>query len=75
MTENEAREKRDSLLTATDWVDLPRCPLLRDHVLLYQLYRQRLRDVPQQSGFPDVVSWPIEPIEYNPPKDDSFPLE
>jgi len=24
-------------------------------------YRQALRDVPQQAGFPDDVTWPMKP--------------
>ena len=32
----------------------------QDTTVLRQ-YRQALRDVPQQAGFPDSVSWPVNP--------------
>jgi hypothetical protein len=53
------RAERDSLLAATDWTQLPDVPeAIRE---AYAVYRQALRDIPQQSGFPDVVEWPIKP--------------
>lgn len=53
------RAERNELLYATDWtqaVDVPKA--IKD---LYAPYRQALRDVPQQSGFPVTVNWPIAP--------------
>jgi hypothetical protein len=53
------RAERDALLAATDWTQLPDVPeSIRD---AYAVYRQALRDIPQQSGFPDVVEWPVKP--------------
>jgi hypothetical protein len=53
------RAERDALLATTDWTQLPDVPeAIRE---AYAVYRQALRDVPQQSGFPDVVEWPIKP--------------
>jgi hypothetical protein len=53
------RAERDALLAATDWTQLPDVPeAIRE---AYAVYRQGLRDVPQQSGFPDVFEWPIKP--------------
>jgi hypothetical protein len=53
------RAERDALLAATDWTQLPDVPeAIRE---AYAVYRQALRDVPQQSGFPDDVEWPIKP--------------
>jgi hypothetical protein len=53
------REQRDALLKATDWTqgaDVPQS--FKDK---WALYRQALRDVPQQAGFPDNVTWPTKP--------------
>ena len=54
-----ARTKRDNLLAQTDWtqaVDVPQAT--KD---LWVAYRQALRDVPQQSGFPTEIVWPVKP--------------
>jgi len=57
-----AREKRDARLAATDWTQLVDCPLDDMDIVLWQSYRQALRDVPQQEGFPLNVDWPEEPV-------------
>jgi hypothetical protein len=57
-----AREKRDARLDATDWTQLVDCPLDDMDIVLWQSYRQALRDVPQQEGFPLNVEWPEEPV-------------
>lgn len=51
------RRKRDRLLSETDWL------ALSDNVLTeeWAAYRQALREVPQQTGFPFEVVWPVEP--------------
>tara|TARA_Y100001963_G_scaffold52084_1_gene72801 strand:+ start:12363 stop:12848 length:486 start_codon:yes stop_codon:yes gene_type:complete len=52
-----ARASRDELLSGTDWragSDLT----LSDE---WAAYRQALRDVPEQSGFPHSINWPAEP--------------
>lgn len=54
-----AREKRNELLDKTDWsqsVDTPQA--IRDK---WAPYRQALRDVPQQAGFPETIQWPTQP--------------
>jgi hypothetical protein len=52
----EARAHRDALLAASDSKVWP------DHVPdAWRTYRQALRDVPSQSGFPTNVTWPVEP--------------
>ena len=54
---NEARALRDRLLAATDWTansDVTMSDAMR-------VYRQALRDVPSQAGFPDNVTWPEKP--------------
>ena len=53
----KARALRDSLLAATDWTansDITMSGEMRT-------YRQALRDVPAQEGFPDDVTWPTKP--------------
>lgn len=57
--EIEVRSKRDSLLKKTDWTQLPDVP--EETKLLWAEYRQALRDVPEQSGFPYEVIWPTSP--------------
>jgi len=55
---NQVRAERDRLLTASDWTQVADAPVVS---LEWQPYRQALRDVPQQSGFPDSVEWPTPP--------------
>jgi len=55
----EARQKRDRLLAETDVYALPDHPKYSEAILQY---RQALRDVPQQSGFPEKIDWPESPI-------------
>ena len=55
-TEAEVRAKRDALLAASDTM------ALADRITdAWRTYRQALRDVPAQSGFPTSVTWPVEP--------------
>lgn len=54
-----ARIDRDELLAQTDWTQLPDVPDTTR--TKYQAYRQALRDVPQQSGFPTDIDWPTKP--------------
>ena len=55
------RAQRDKLLAATDWAVQPDCPLDESSKTALKTYRQALRDVPQQKGFPNSVSWPNMP--------------
>ena len=49
---------RNSLLVTSDWTQLPDVPQkIKDS---WAVYRQALRDVPQQTGFPKNITWPIE---------------
>jgi hypothetical protein len=54
-----ARQQRDTLLTATDWTQVADVPQVTKDK--WAPYRQALRDVPQQSGFPWTVNWPDQP--------------
>lgn len=55
------RTQRDKLLAATDWAVLPDSPLDGTSQTALKAYRQALRDVPQQEGFPNSISWPNMP--------------
>lgn len=57
----EVRAQRDALLAACDWTQMADSPLSEEEKAAYQAYRQALRDVPQQEGFPETISWPEEP--------------
>lgn len=54
-----ARNNRDALLAASDWTQLPDVP--QEIKTLWADYRQKLRDVPQQEGFPENIIWPEKP--------------
>jgi len=56
-----ARKDRNLRLQQTDWVLLPDSPLTESQKQNFILYRQQLRDIPEQSGFPWDISWPIYP--------------
>lgn len=53
-----ARGTRDRLLAASDFSQLPDAPV---DATAWATYRQALRDVPEQAGFPQVIDWPIRP--------------
>lgn len=53
------RAERDRLLVESDWTQLQDAGLDQSNVVDWQLYRQALRDVPQQAGFPGEVTWPV----------------
>ena len=58
-TEAEAvRAARDRRLAACDWTQLADVPLTDEEKVVWATKRQALRDVPQQEGFPWVVTWP-----------------
>ena len=53
------RNERDQRLSQSDWTQAKD---ISDEVSnQWALYRQALRDVPQQSGFPWDVTWPEKP--------------
>lgn len=53
-----ARSRRDMLLTITDWTQALDVALTQDQKDEAVTYRQALRDVTQQAGFPESVEWP-----------------
>ena len=57
----EARSKRDKLLADTDYLLMPDYPIESDRLAKVKIYRQALRDIPEQSGFPRTITWPEKP--------------
>ena len=53
------RSTRDKRLTECDWTQADDSPLKAASA--WTTYRQALRDVPTQSGFPHTVTWPTKP--------------
>lgn len=56
-----ALAKRNALLASSDWTQLPDVPLSVEQKSDWAAYRQQLRDITSQTGFPDNIAWPIEP--------------
>jgi hypothetical protein len=56
--ENEIRARRDTALKDCDYTMLPDAGVTEKQLEKFLQYRQALRDVPQQPGFPDNVIWP-----------------
>jgi len=52
------RQKRDQLLKDTDWTQVVDVALTAEEKEVWRVYRQALRDAPQQEGFPYDVVWP-----------------
>jgi len=52
------REERNRRLAASDWTQVADAPVDQTK---WAAYRQELRDLTNQPGFPDDVSWPEEP--------------
>ena len=51
------RSERDTKLSESDWMGLSDVTMSD----AWKTYRQALRDVPAQSGFPNSITWPTEP--------------
>jgi hypothetical protein len=52
------RTQRDEKLKATDWTQVADAPLDK---ATWATYRQALRDLTKESGFPWDITWPTEP--------------
>lgn len=55
------RGQRDRILSQTDYLVSGDYPISDDDLAAVKAYRQALRDVPAQDGFPDSVVWPELP--------------
>lgn len=58
-----ARAQRDTLLTASDWTQLPdaQASLSPEKKAAWSAYRQALRDITDQATFPQEITWPDKP--------------
>ena len=54
----EIRKERDSKLAETDWTQVADAPISQED---WAAYRTLLRSIPEQEGFPNEVTWPVEP--------------
>ena len=59
-----ARNQRNRLLTETDWVVVKHNELGTPIPQEWLDYRQALRDITEQNGFPDNVEWPTAPSNH-----------
>ena len=55
----DIRNQRNWMLIQTDYIHSPDCQIADKGP--WEVYRQALRDVPQQAGFPKTVTWPEAP--------------
>lgn len=53
------REERNDLLSESDWTQLADAPVDQT---AWATYRQELRDLTNQTGFPTTVNWPTKPV-------------
>jgi len=58
LTAEEIREIRNNLLLRSDWTQLPDSQVDKQS---WASYRQSLRNITNQSGFPENVTWPTRP--------------
>jgi hypothetical protein len=54
----EVRYERDEKLANSDWTQVADAPV---NQAAWATYRQALRDIPLQAGFPWNVTWPESP--------------
>ena len=52
------RDDRNKRLIETDWTQVADAPVDK---AAWATYRQALRDIPSQAGFPWDIQWPVEP--------------
>ena len=57
----DVRAERGSLLSACDWTQVDDSPLSNVQKAAWATYRQALRDISAQSGFPWTIDWPVTP--------------
>lgn len=58
---SSVNEQRRGLLYQSDWTQLPNNPLTLAQQNLWATYRQQLRDLPNQEGYPLNIEWPTVP--------------
>jgi len=58
---NSVRQTRNYKLKETDWIVIKNLELNANIPGAWEVYRQALRDIPAQSGFPWTITWPESP--------------
>lgn len=58
---NEYKRERDGLLFQSDWTQLPDVSITTEKAQEWKVYRQALRDITTQVGFPREIIWPVKP--------------
>ena len=56
------KTERDSLLYLSDWTDTVSASTRLENYNAWQFYRQQLRDITTQEGYPFNVIWPTQPV-------------
>lgn len=64
LAELDVKKQRRQLLLNTDWTDTLSAKNRLGEALYnqWQIYRQALRDITSQSGYPYTVQWPTPPV-------------
>jgi hypothetical protein len=57
----DARRIRNQLLASSDWTQVADAPVDQS---AWATYRQSLRDLTAQEGFPDAIVWPVSPTAH-----------
>jgi len=57
ITEEQVRQYRNTFLAETDWWATSDRTMTDEQIA----YRQALRNIPEQSGFPNDITWPTKP--------------
>lgn len=52
--------ERGVLIAASDWTQLPDVPIVTKDA--WAIYRQALRDITLQTGYPQTIVWPAPPV-------------
>ena len=58
----QVRNERDYRLFKTDYYVMPDYPATEEMLIQVTDYRQQLRDITKQSGFPQNIVWPVNPL-------------
>lgn len=63
LTEDQARNTISERLKQSAWaVAIDNTEITKEDLGIWLTYRQALRDIPRQSGYPDIINWPEEPL-------------
>ena len=55
------RQSRDDKLKECDWIVIKNLEVNANIHGAWEVYRQALRDIPSQAGFPWTITWPTQP--------------